>query len=325
MSLSRLKKMWVIALVLLPLSLSGCKKDSVEQDVDSSGESVEQSTEETVADENTVVEEDINEKDANNSSNIVMEFEEPEEVRDLPKDAEVHFIPVGLGESVLLRDHDEYMLVDAGGNKGATLNYLKNLGVKNLRYLVLTQWDNDSLNDVEGILNSFNIHYIIAPTVKSTAHPMTTRLTKLLDEKGMFVTIPKSTKVDYKIGESTFSLLNRVANYDTEDDNSLGVAIDIKDTKIFISSDSSKNQEEVKGLGDIDIYSVAKHGDSSINTEDRLKTLNPEFVVIPTDTKTTIDSSATENILKGIGSKVYKTTDGAIVYKITDDGITVNR
>lgn len=321
MKADRLKKLGVLALVLIPLSLSGCSKDGeVSDEVEGSDVAIEGEVVEEPVVEEPVVEEPVVEPMA---PSIDLDFEDVED-RDLPKDAELHFIPVGLGESVLFRDGNDYLLIDAGGKKGATINYLKNVGIPKLKYLVLTQWDNDSISDVESILNTFQVDYIIAPEIQSTAHKRATALRKILDEKGLHISEPKKTKVEYKIGNSTFSLLNRVAKNNIEDDNSLGVYIDIGGTKVFISSDASTNQEEVKQLGDIDIYSVAKHGDDSINTAERINTLKPEYSVIPTD-GVTIDHSKTEELLKSVGSKVHKTIDGVVVYKITDDGIEVNR
>lgn len=316
MNVGRLKKLGVLTLMLIPLSLSGCKKEgSVDEGLEGDNVAIDSGV-----GEEQVVQEPISEP---TPPSIDLDFANVED-RDLPKDAELHFIPVGLGESVLFRDGSDYALIDAGGKKGATLSYLKKVGVPKLKYLVLTQWDNDSITDVEGILDTFQVDYIIAPEIQSTAHKKASAVRKSLEDKGLHISEPKKTKVEYKIGNSSFSLLNRVAKNNIEDDNALGVYIDIGGTKVYISSDASTNQEEVKELGDIDIYSVARHGDSSINTAERINILKPEYSIIPTD-GITIDYSDTEALLKSVGSKVDKTTDGVIVYKITDKGIEVKK
>ena len=178
MKADRLKKLGVLALVLIPLSLSGCSKDGeVSDEVEGSD----------VAIEGEVVEEPVVEEPvAEPAPSIDLDFEDVED-RDLPKDAELHFIPVGLGESVLFRDGNDYLLIDAGGKKGATINYLKNVGIPKLKYLVLTQWDNDSISDVESILNTFQVDYIIAPEIQSTAHKRATALRKILFENGLHI------------------------------------------------------------------------------------------------------------------------------------------
>lgn len=323
MEVNKLKELGVLALVLIPLSLSGCSKNSEDAAVEdvSSDSSVSVESDGEVVAEGGVSDIPPTEPSTPSTPNN-MKFEEGVEV---VKDAELHFIPVGLGESVLFRDGNDYMLIDAGGNKGATINYLKNIGVSKLKYLVLTQWDYDSTTDVESILNTYQVDYIVAPEIQSTAHKDAKKLNNLMSKtKGLHISYPNNREIEYKIGGSYFSCLNRLAKNNTEDDNSLGIYINVYGTKVFISSDASTNQDEVKQLGNIDIYSVARHGDSSINTEERINTLKPKYSVIPTN-GVTIDHSGTEKLLKSVGSKVHKTVDGAVIYKITDNGIEVNR
>lgn len=320
MEINKIKKLGVIALLLLLLSLSGCKKGEVaEGNEDGENTSVEESVEQPPTDVDTTSKPD------SEPSKIEFEFEDIGDDGIIDVDAEVHFIPVGIGDATLIRDHKEYMLVDTGGSTDAVVNYLKEKGVKKLKYFVLTQWDTDSLAGVENLLNTYSVDYIIAPEKKESATPYSVNVKKVLESKGLYVTEPKATKVDYTLGGSTFSLMNRVGNFGSEDDNSMATYFNIGGIKVLLSSDTSKIDEEVKQLGEIDIYSVVRHGDSTVNTKQRIDGLSPKYSVISTNGDDSINHVETDKLLNATKSKVYKTTDGAVVFKINGDGISVNR
>lgn len=316
----RLKKLMSIGVIMLMVShlTIGCGKST-------EGEVEEGSSTETV--EGTTEQQEQSQVDSPTTAEVEGLIEEDNE-RVVPKDAEVHFIQTGLAESTLIRDHNKYMLIDGGSKKsqGKVVSYLQNKGVKELEYLILTQWDNDSLGDILNVVTTFNIKYIIAPELKETSIEEAKVIKQKLDEKKLFITVPKVNGVEYTLGEGKFSLLNRVANYDNENDNALAVSLDLQGTKILISSDSSKIESDLKGVGEVDIFVATNHGKDSegYNSVELLKTLKPKYSVIPTDGSTSfIDYREVEKRLKVVGSKVYKTDNSSVVFKITDDGITL--
>ena len=102
-------------------------------------------TNKNVVEKNDVVEE-------NETTDTVIEEEEFTE-------ATVHFINTGNSDAILIVQNDKSVLIDAGDNDDEELvvNYLNNLEIKKIDYLVNTHPDADHCGGLDAVINNFKI------------------------------------------------------------------------------------------------------------------------------------------------------------------------
>ena len=82
----------------------------------------------------------------------------------------VDFIDVGQADSILIRNQDQVMLIDAGTNEAGdtVVNYLKELGITKINYLVGTHPHEDHIGGIDDVINNFDIGQIYMPKMETT-------------------------------------------------------------------------------------------------------------------------------------------------------------
>lgn len=77
--------------------------------------------------------------------------------------SQVTYINVGQGDSTLIQNNNQTVLIDAGhgdGYENASLNYLKEHSINTLDALILTHCDADHINDAKNIIYQLNVKKI---------------------------------------------------------------------------------------------------------------------------------------------------------------------
>ena len=69
----------------------------------------------------------------------------------------VHYINVGQGDSILIQQGNENMLIDAGPNSSSekVVDYLKQNNIKDIKYLVATHPHEDHIGGMSKVINNF--------------------------------------------------------------------------------------------------------------------------------------------------------------------------
>lgn len=242
----------------------------------------------------------------------------------------VHFIDVGQGDSILIESSGEYMLVDAGEeDKGDTVvNYINNLGVKELKYVVATHPHSDHIGGMDNVINNIKVDNIIMPNQATS----TSCFENMLDaiENNNVNVIKAQAGNEFNVGKFNCEIIGPVEISNETNDNSVVIKLSYLNDSILLTGDCSKGEErDILNSStniSVNLLKVGHHGSSTSSTESFVNAVNPQIAVISCGKnndyghphKETVDRFNKHNI------KIYRTDKmGTIIAECSGNGITM--
>ncbi|MBO5469590.1 MAG: MBL fold metallo-hydrolase [Lachnospiraceae bacterium] len=243
---------------------------------------------------------------------------------------EVHYIDVGQGDSILIRQGDQSMLIDAGNNnKGTTVwSYLLHQNVDHLTYAIGTHPDADHIGGMDVVLYKIDCDTVMLPACASDTKTYD-ELIQTIGQREQTVVTPEQGQI-YTLGKASFQILTDTdKNYgDNTNDYSLAFRLTFGDTSFLFTGDAEKAAEQdmiASGLTiQADVFKAAHHGADTANTEDFLTAVHPTYCVISCGEGNSYGHprAGVLNQLREMGVKVFRTDEqGTIV--ATSDGSTI--
>ena len=241
---------------------------------------------------------------------------------------EIYFFDVGQADSILIKEDNKNILIDAGNNEDGEnlVNYLKNdLNISSLDMLVGTHPHEDHIGGLDNVINELDIKEILLPDVTTTTKTFE-EVIDAIDKKNYKITIPKIDE-EYNIGNMNFKVLYTGVNESDLNASSIVIKLNYFNTNyLFMGDAPTKVEKEIlnKDL-ESDVLKVGHHGSNYSTSQDFLDKVNPKYAII---------SVGLNNIYKHPSSKVidklnkknieiYETDkDGTI--KLTSDGENIN-
>lgn len=201
---------------------------------------------------------------------------------------QIHFIDVGQGDAVLIKQNDEYMLIDTG--EQATFTQLKahmdKAGVKELKYVLMTHPHSDHMGAMHNVLESYPVGKIIMPNLDMAPMPTTNSFEKLLDaiaDKNIAVETAIAG-TEYPLGSGALHIL--ATGIKTDNYNELSVSTMFEADGIsYLSTGDGENGVEKDLLSNnitikADIFKGAHHGSKTSNSVKFISKVMPKTVVI---------------------------------------------
>lgn len=197
----------------------------------------------------------------------------------------VHFIDVGQADCILIESNNQYMLVDAGNNadEDLILNYLDNLGVKRLEYVIGTHPHEDHIGSLDAVIRNYDIGKLILPEKEHTTKTFE-NVIDAIEEKNLKITKPKVGD-EYQIGDANFIVIAPNGDYKDElNDWSVGIKLSLEDTSFVLCGDAERDAEnDILSNGiDIsaDVLKLGHHGSRTSSSKEFVDAVNPSFIVI---------------------------------------------
>ncbi len=253
---------------------------------------------------------------------------------------EIHFIDVGQADATLIRQNDEYCLIDAGdvGTADQLVAYLKSAGVTKLRCVVMTHPHADHIGGMPAVLQNFTVDEFILPDfTKLSFEPTSSILASTLQELQKqkqngckVVTAERGQEV--AIGDGTLRVL--LAGVETDNTNNLSVCTKFTAGSfscLFTGDGEAAVEKELLAVEPdlrATLFHAAHHGSSTSNTAKLLAAVKPSYIIISCGLDNSYGHPHAE-ILKRFqqsGAAIYRTDhNGSIVVSVSPGGeITVH-
>ena len=235
----------------------------------------------------------------------------------------ITMIDVGQGDSILIHSNKESILIDTGGKvssntsiaENTIIPILKSLGIKRIKYLILTHGDYDHMGESLNLIENFKVKTVIFNV--GNYNYLEQELIKKLNKKK----IPYYQNVEeLSLNKNKLYFLNTKL-YDNENDNSSVIYTNINNHKILLMGDAGVGVEEelIKkyNLKNIDILKVGHHGSKTSSSIDFINYINPKISLISVgeDNKFNHPNQEVLEVLKN--GKIYRTDkEGTITIKL---------
>lgn len=200
----------------------------------------------------------------------------------------IKMIDVGQGDSLLINSKNESVLIDTGGSLSfsdeeepskivlnTTIPLLKSLGIRKLKYLILTHGDADHMQEAKYLIDYFKVDTIIIND--GNINYLEKELMSLTDNIDIGV---EGTTIS--CGDVSLVQLN--TDLTDENDSSQIYYAKYKDTTMLLTGDASIKSETILlknyDLGEIDILKVGHHGSKTSTSDLLLQTIKPKLALI---------------------------------------------
>lgn len=196
----------------------------------------------------------------------------------LTADARITMLDVGQGQSILLQTEGKTFLVDCGGDReeetaDLIAQTLLSQGIGRLDGLILTHYDRDHSGGLHHLLTRVDTDYLFLPDIQNE------------------MPVPKTTgeilyvweDLELSVGDATLQIYGPVYS-GPGNENSLCVLFDTENCDILITGDRSAFGERMlmrtRTLPDVDILVAGHHGAADATSEEFLRQVRPETVLI---------------------------------------------
>ncbi len=227
-----------------------------------------------------------------------------------PKANKFHFIKQSIitgdaSDAILLESRGKFAMVDTGmqstKDNEFVYNYLKQAGVKELEFILITHNHDDHVGGAVYLINSdikvksFYIKTYIGKDNKSGAgKKLYTNIINALKSKGIpIIYIDQSFRdgMGFQFEDMNITLYNTVQRmnqdsfkWGSENYNSVMELVKVNNLKVFLTGDSYSGgvmEEIINKIGSVDILKVPHHGygTCSLNTKRALR-LNPKYLIV---------------------------------------------
>ncbi len=233
----------------------------------------------------------------------------------------IYFLDIGQGDSTLIYNKKEVILIDTGGNYNYAVSnnsilMIKSLGINKIDLLLLTHGDADHMKDAPNIIKKLKVK-----NVMMNQNEYNDLEKEVLKTKVNIVNNYKS-KMNFKI-------YNEFIGID-ENTSSIMSHLTINKTKILFLGDASKNEELLlydKYKIKTDIVKLAHHGSKTSSDKNFLKNIEAKEAIISSGRNNLYKHPSLETInsLNELKIKYLNTADSGTIkytfnknnYKIT--------
>ena len=235
----------------------------------------------------------------------------------------IYFLDVGQADSILLRENNKNVLIDAGNNEDGPklVNYIKSLGIESFDYVIGTHPHEDHIGGMDDIINNFEIKKFYMPDAITTTKTFEDVL-DALEENNLKFNTPEEKEV-FKLDDASFKVV--YVGDDKKDLNNTSIVLKLTygNTSYLFTGDAT-NKTEKQILNEdikVTVLKVGHHGSQYSSSNEFLDKVSPTYAIISVG-KNNIYGHPKDITLKKLNKrniKIYRTDEmGTII--ISSDG-----
>ena len=251
--------------------------------------------------------------------------------------AEFHFIDVGQGDSILIKEGNTNILVDTGDRdaKDELLGYLDDHGVTVIDYFVITHFDSDHFANAVDVLDKYDVKKLVIPDQVKTTKMYETFMAKAEEqtENGLIEVLNANDMVGQNLVSDPLEVkvLGPLKNdYDDSNDYSIVLMARYGNKRVLLTGDAEKEAEEdlvaryMSSDLDCDVYKLGHHGSRTSSSQELLDKATPSVVVVSCGKDNKYGHPHPEAWNRVEEKERYRTDEqGTIIVSIANDEITV--
>ncbi len=249
-------------------------------------------------------------------------------------DTQVHFIDVGQGDCTLVISKGEVMVIDSGDrdDSDSVVKYLKEQGVKKIKYLIATHPHADHIGEMPEIIGSFDVENFIMPKIPDEFVPATKTYEDMLAAlKAKGIKATKAEDCELTLGECKLKLYKSNIENDSNLNNySVLVKVVHGSNSFLITGDCEREEEQdILSRGcDIraKVLKAGHHGSYTSSSAEFLDKVLPRYVVISCGRVNDYGHPNEETVdrLAKYADEIYVTAEvGTVVFESDGEGISV--
>lgn len=234
----------------------------------------------------------------------------------------VDYIDVGQADSILLRNKDKTMLIDAGTNEQGknVVSFLKEEGIAKIDYLIGTHPHEDHIGGLDDVINNFDIGKIYMPKRETTTKTFRDVLSAIKN-KNLTITQPKKGEI-IDLGQAKCEFMtDPIIDDDNINLSSLTLRVEFGNNSFLFMGDAEKQNEKTITWPKTDVLKVGHHGSDISSSKEFLEQVNPKYSIIMVGEGNTykLPKQPIIDRIEKIGSKIYRTDKNGNI-KIISDG-----
>ena len=236
------------------------------------------------------------------------------------------FFYVGQADCSLIKFRDQTMLIDAGNNEDGKniANYLKEIGVTKINYLIGTHADEDHIGGLDDIVRELDIEKIYMPKVGSEVVNYK-NVVKEAAKKNLIVETPKVGD-KFNIADASCEVLAMMDKTEVSDNNSsIVIQMNYGITKYLFMGDAEKEVENSRKWEKVDVLKVGHHGSATSTSQTFLDQVKPHYSVVEVgkDNSYRLPNNNTIKRLEESGTTILRTDTNQSSFWMTSDGNTI--
>lgn len=254
--------------------------------------------------------------------------------QEISDDWQMHVIDVGNADSILITDHKNALLIDAGerGDGDTVREYLKDQGIEKLDYVIATHFHEDHIGGMTDVIDGVAIGEFLLAYMPEEATPTTNvyadMLEALLDKQVPVRDVRAGDR--FMVGEASLEILGPVGESDDMNNQSVVCRVTCGGTRFLLTGDAeipAENQLLVSGQDlSADVLKLGHHGSNTASSEAFLRAVAPRYSVMTCGSGNSYGHPHKEvlSLIKKLGIENYRCDkQGHIVFTTDGEHITV--